>query len=286
MKKSKKVAKKETALHLAAGKADVRQVAACLANGEDPNELNPYGFNSLHLVLISEAPADRVVKVVKLLLDAGAKLEMKGGGGRTALYLAAEFCTSTKPIEYLLECGADPRATGDHGISIVENARSAKVKKLLAKVLNQAVPAKEPKLKEVRLPTAKWREVRKRLAQAFEAMNQKHIVAIQGAEQTQEDCFDACSQEFRQRGGLRAGMTGICFTTTEDEKHARSTSHLYVGFWGAPKGDEKDMRRVGKLVVAEIEKTGFVVKWDGTGDERPIVLLATARAKKQSNRSA
>ena len=197
----------ETNLHLAAQNADIKQIAACLAAGDDPNQLNPYGFNALHLVAKSEvSSADRVVQAMKLLVEAGAELEMKGGLGRTALYLAAEFCTSTKPIEYLLKCGANPKATNDFGISIVENSRSAKVKNLLAKVLKQPLPVKEPKLRERRLPTAQWREVRERLKLVFESLNQLGLVAIQGVGQNQDEGFEVCSQEFLDLGGRKAGL--------------------------------------------------------------------------------
>lgn len=274
-KRNKNTKPIETNLHLAAGEANIKQIAACLEAGDDPNQLNPYGFNSLHLVATSEvSSADRVVQAMKLLVEAGVELETASRDGRTALYLAAEFCTSTKPIEYLLQCGADPNATNEFGISIVENSRSAKVKNLLAKVLKQPLPAKEPKLKERRLPTAEWREVRKRLKLAFEFLNQLGLVAIQGVGQNQDDAFDDCSQEFKDRGGRKAGLTGICFTSKSDETLARETGHLYLGFWGAPKGADKDVIRVGKLVVAEMEKQGLVVKWDESANERPLVLLS------------
>lgn len=265
----------ETNLHLAAEQADIKQIAACLEAGDDPNQLNPYGFNALHLVATSEvSTADRVVQAMKLLVEAGVELEMKGGLGRTALYLAAEFCTSTKPIEFLLKYGADPKATNDGGVSIVENAGSKKVQQLLAKVLKQSMPDKEPKLKERRLPTAEWREVRKQLKLAFESLNQLGLVALQGVGQNQDEGFDDCAQEFLDRGGRKAGLTGICFTSKSDENFARKTGHLYLGFWGAPKGADKDMIRVGKLVVAEMKKQGLVVKWDESANERPLVLLS------------
>ncbi len=144
----------------------------------------------------------------------------------------------------------------------------------LAKFLKQSMPVKEPKLNERRLPTAEWREVRKRLGRAFESLNELGLVAIQGVGQNQDEAFDDCSQEFLDRGGRKAGLTGICFTSKSDENRARKTGHLYLGFWGAPKGADKDMIRVGKLVVAEMQKQGLVVKWDGSANERPLVLLS------------
>ncbi len=46
--------------------------------------------------------------------------------------------------------------------------------------------------------------------------------------------------------------------------------------WGrvAVRGADKDMIRVGKLVVAEMQKHGLVVKWDGSANKRPLVLLS------------
>jgi len=276
MAKRKKTPKPiETNLHLAAEQVDIKQIVACLEAGDDPNQLNPYGFNALQLVAASQvSSADRIVQAMKLLVEAGVELEMKGGLGQTALYLTAEYCTSTKPIEFLLQCGADPKATNAEGISIVENARSKKVQQLLAKALKQSMPVKETKLKERRLPTAEWREVRKRLARAFESLNELGLVAIQGVGQNQDEGFDDCGQEFLDRGGRKVGLTGICFTSKSDENFARKTGHLYLGFWGAPKGADRDMIRVGTLVVTEMQKQGLVMKWDGTANERPLVLLS------------
>lgn len=274
MAKRKKNSKPiETNLHLAAEQADIKQIAACLEAGDDPNQLNPYGFNSLQLVATSEvSSADRVVQAMKLLVEAGVELEMASRDGRTALYLAAEFCTSTKPIEYLLKCGADPKAY-DGGATIVQNSRLKKVQQLLSKVLKQSMRVKEPKLKERRLPTAEWRVVRKRLKLAFESLNQLGLVAIQGVGQNQDEGSEVCAQEFLDRGGRKAGLTGICFSSNSDESHARKTGQLYLGFWGAPSGAVKDTIRIGKLVVAEMQKQGLVVKWDGSASERPLVLL-------------
>ncbi len=275
MTKRKKNSKPiETNLHSAAEKADIKQIAACLEAGDDPNQLNPYGFNSLQLVAMSEvSSADRVVQAMQLIIEAGGELEMASSDGRTALYLAAEFCTSTKPIEFLLKCGADPKAH-DGGDTIVRNSRSKKVQQLLAKVLKQSTPAKEPKLKERRLPTAEWRAVRRRLKLAFESLNQLGLVAIQGVGQNQDEGFDDCAQEFLDRGGRKAGLTGICFSSKSDESQARETGQLYLGFWGAPKGAHKDMIRVGKLVVTEMQKQGLVVKWNESANERPLVLFS------------
>ncbi len=65
----------ETNLHLAAEKADIKQIAACLEAGDDPNQPNPYGFNALQLVATSEVnSADRVVQAMKLLVEAGVEL--------------------------------------------------------------------------------------------------------------------------------------------------------------------------------------------------------------------
>ncbi len=73
------------------------------------------------------------------------------------------------------------------------------MQQLLAKVLKQSMPVKEPKLKERRLPTAEWREVRKRLKLAFESLNQLGLVAIQGVGQNQDEGFEVCAQEFLDR---------------------------------------------------------------------------------------
>src|SRR5688500_11430515 len=77
----------------AARAGDVESVQACLDAGADPNAVNGYGFTALQCAAAGSdtTAVPKNLAVLKLLLDAGSPLEYVGKGGRTALYLAAEF---------------------------------------------------------------------------------------------------------------------------------------------------------------------------------------------------
>jgi hypothetical protein len=100
----------------------------------------------------------------------------------------------------------------------------------------------------------------------FEALTKAGLVTLQDAGQTQSDGFSDCSEAFHERGGKAAGVHGFCFYTRQDLNRAKSTSQLSLAFWGAPKGADADMKRVGELVVEHFRKAGFEVRWNGSLD--------------------
>ena len=211
---------------------------------------------------------------MRLLLDAGAALETTAGGGRTALYLAAEFAKSVEPVQLLLDAGAEADITDDGGIHVVENANAPEVKKLLSRVTGHPVPLPRIERKPVKLSAAAWRAAKARLDPVFDALAKNGLVVLQDAGRTQEDGFADCADVFRERGGEKAGLRGFCFYTRQDSNRAKRTSLLPLAFWAAPEGRSKDMVRVGAEIVAAFRGAGFEVDWNGSAAMRPSVVLA------------
>jgi bifunctional non-homologous end joining protein LigD len=264
-------------IHDAAREGDVETVRQCLEGGADPAAANEYGFTALHCAAMgaNSAAADRIIDVMKLLVDAGTPVEAIGGGGRTALYLAAEFSPSVAPVQFLLDAGANPHVTDQHGNTIVENAMTPEVQQLLSRVTGITVPEPPPPEPAVVKLTAKqWRAVKTRIDAVFDALSAQGLVALQDAGYTQEDGFSDCSEEYRDRGGQTAGVHGFCFYTRQDLLRAKRTSHLSLAFWGAPEGADRDMTRVGELIVKAFRDAGFSVEWNGSPAVRPTVYLA------------
>jgi uncharacterized protein len=107
----------------------------------------------------------------------------------------------------------------------------------------------------------------------FEQLDSAGLVALQNAGYTQSEGFTDCSELYRERGGRRARLQGFCWYTEQDRDGLKATGELHLAFWGAPKGQDPDMRRVGQLIVDIFRKAGYHVDWDGTGGSRPVVYL-------------
>ena len=260
----------------AAREGDVETTRACLEAGADPTTFNKYGFTALHCAAMgsNSADIDRIVDVMKLLLDAGSPIEAIGGGGRTALYLAAEFSQSVAPVQFLLDAGANPNVTNEHGITIVQNAMIPDVQNLLSDVTGIAVPEPPPPAPDpVRMTAKQWRNAKRRIDAVFDSLSADGLVTLHDAGYTQEDGFSDCAEEFRDRGGEDAGLHGCCFYTRQDLNRAKRTSQLSLAFCGAPDGADEDTKRVGEMIVGAFGMAGFSYEWNGSPSVRPTVYL-------------
>ncbi len=234
-------------IHDAARQGDVETVRECLKAGVDPSAKNEYGFTALHCAAAgsNSASTERIIDVMKLLVAAGSPIEAIGGGGRTPLYLAAEFSKSPAPVQFLLDAGANPHVTNQHGNTIVQNAMMPEVQQLLSNITGIPIPKPPPpKPAPIKLTAKQWRAVKTRLDAVFESLATSGLVALQDAGYTQQDGFADCSEEFHARGGQEAGVHGICYYTRQDLNGAKRSSQLSIAFWGAPEGAVNDMKRV------------------------------------------
>lgn len=261
----------------AAREGDLAATRMYLEAGADPAACNGHGFNALHCAAMGANTADieQIVAIMKLLIEADAPLEAIGGGGRTALFLAAEFSPSVEPVQVLLDAGANPNVTDEAGNSIVENAMEVDVQEFLSRVTGIPVPEPEPpEPPPVKLTAKQWRDVKKRIDAVFRTLSEQGLVTLHDAGYTQEDGFSDCSEEFQSRGGEESGLHGFCFYTRQDLNRAKRTSQLMLAFWGAPDGADANMNRVGELVVQTFREAGFDVVWNGSGSSRPTVYLS------------
>ncbi|MCR6480466.1 ankyrin repeat domain-containing protein [Variovorax sp. ZS18.2.2] len=260
----------------AAREADVKTVSACIAAGADMAAVNKQGFTALQCAAMgsNETEIEPNLAVLRLLLEAGSPLEYTGTDGRTALYLAAEFAPTTDAVQLLLDAGANADVSDSHGNHVTVNAMMEEVIELLARVTGKPIPEPPPPEPDpVKMTTAQWRAAKARIDEVFDALTKAGLVTLQDAGQTQSDGFSDCSEAFRERGGKAAGVHGFCFYTRQDLNRAKSTSQLSLAFWGAPKGADADMQRVGELIVEHFRKAGFEVRWNGAASMRPEVDL-------------
>ena len=264
----------------AARKGDVATVKQCIAAGIDINAKNDYHFTALQCAAMgaNTANEENIIEIIQILIKAASHLEQLGGGGRTALYLAAEFSKSVAPVQALLNAGAQANIVNEHGKHIVINAMMPDVQVLLSQITGVPVPPPKIEIPAIKMTSAQWSAAKRRIDAIFDALTQAGLVTMQDAGTTQEDGFSDCSEEFRARGGVQANLHGFCFYSRQDLNRAKRTSQLPLSFWGATLdgttgGAPKDMQRVGKLIVDTFKNAGFLVDWDGSGEMRPTVFL-------------
>ncbi|MGY0035368.1 ankyrin repeat domain-containing protein [Pedobacter sp. NJ-S-72] len=124
----------------AARQGDISLLKKILLTKPDLAEFNDYGFTALHCAAMGTNLVDDeiMMELLKLLVEAGSPLEILSLDGRTPLYLCAEFSSSLKPVQFLIDAGANPDVyAGNH---IVENARLPEVQELLAELTGVAIP--------------------------------------------------------------------------------------------------------------------------------------------------
>ena len=261
----------------AARKGDVATVKHCIAAGININAKNDYHFTALHCAIMgaNTANEENIIEIIQALINAGSHLEQMGGGGRTALYLAAEFSKSVAPVQTLLNAGAQANVYDEHGNHIVINAMNKNVQSLLSQITGVAVPPLKIEIPAIKMTSAQWSAAKRRIDTVFDALTQAGLVTMHNAGTTQEDGFSDCAEEFRARGGVQANLQGFCFYSRQDLNCAKRTSQLPLSFWGSPEGAPKDMERVGKQIVDTFKNAGFRVDWNGTGNMRPTIYLLT-----------
>ncbi len=259
----------------AARAGDISALKTHLAAQPDLSAKNEYGFTALHQAAMgtNSMAMETAVEVLKLLTDAGSPLEEKGNGGRTAIYLAAEFSPYVEPVQVLIDAGANPDVYDEHGNHIVENAKAEEVQELLSKLTGKAIPEEpEPGPEPVKMKSAAWKKAKADIDAVFEKLEQAGLIALQDAGYTQSDGFEDCVEAFHNRNGQHP-VVGFCFYTRQDLDRAKKTSELPLGIWGAPEGSSESTVSVGKLVVETFQNSGFHVLWTGSASMRPSVYL-------------
>ena len=121
-----------TLLHVAAGAGDQSLVELLLQLGADPNVTDGGKHTPLYSLANGGGPGGR--DIVRILVDAGAKVDACGGVKRcTPLHMAARR-GNTEIAAALLECGANIDARDNQGVTPLQRAINCR-KKSVANLL-------------------------------------------------------------------------------------------------------------------------------------------------------
>lgn len=260
----------------AVGSGNISLASDALDAGADLALVDAHGFNPLQQLVTNESlTANRTCQLIELFIDHGADLNAKSKDGRSVIFLAAEFQTRKAPVELLLNAGADPNVMDSYGTHITENARAKVVRKLLSSATGNPLPRSTPLTsKERALSSTQWSSGRKRISKAFRRLDSENILCLHQAGRSQDEGMDACSEEIQKLGGIeKSKINGCCFYTWQDFQRCKAHGYLHLAFWSAHSGDEKDMLKIGRLIVDAFCESGFDVEWDNTADNRPKIWI-------------
>ncbi len=238
----------------------------------DLSQFNEYGFTALQCAAMGSDGTDSkiTIAILKLLIEAGADIQIESKDKRSSLYILAEFSESIEPVKYLIDQGAKTNVFDGYGNHITKNARIPEIQQLLMELTGVSL-TKEQELEPIKMDNKNWKLVKKTIAQVFLKLENKGLIAIPSAGNTQDDGFLACSEIYRKHSNPKT-ISGFCFYTKQDAKRAQKTSILFLGYGGTD-GKDESTEKVGRLIVATFEQANFNVKWNGKASDRPSIYL-------------
>jgi hypothetical protein len=101
-----------------------------------------------------------------------------------------------------------------------------------------------------------------RLDEVFAELEERQVIALQNAGNTQSDGMEDMSQIWHDLGGIESGTVGYCFYHGQDLERTVKGEPLYLTY-GDIGGDDDKGVAIGKLICSVFEKYGFAVEWDG-----------------------
>jgi hypothetical protein len=104
-----------------------------------------------------------------------------------------------------------------------------------------------------------------RLDQAFSALDSVGVLALQNAGYTMPDGHSDAREALCARGPHK--YFGYCFYHGQDLERAVSGGGLTIAFDHVD-GDTPEKQKVGRTVVAELERVGFKCEWNGDVNRR------------------
>ena len=112
----------------------------------------------------------------------------------------------------------------------------------------------------------------KKLDLAFDNMEKRGIVTEHFAGFTMEDGYDIVNEEIEERYKNGEKIIGCCFYITQDLMHVIHEDTTSFMFTFGNCFDKPTAEDVGKVIVEEFEKVGFVVEWNGSADKKIAIL--------------
>lgn len=109
-----------------------------------------------------------------------------------------------------------------------------------------------------------------RLNQVFAELEEKGIIALQDAGNTQSDGISDVTQIYHEAGGKESDVVGYCFYTFQDIEKVIETGDLCLTY-GDISGDKPNGVTIGRQILHSLEATGFDVEWDGNVTSRLLV---------------
>ena len=241
-----------------------------IKEGVDLTQFNEYGFTALQCAAMGSDDTDSKITlaILKLLINAGVDIQLESKDKRTALYLLAEFSESIEPVKYLINQGAKADVFDEHGNHITKNARTPEVQQFLIELTGITV---NKELEPINMDSKRWKLVKKGINQVFLKLENKGLIAIPLAGNTQDNGFLECSEVYNKHPNPKT-IIGFCFYTKQDSKRAKKTSILLLGYGGTD-GEDKSTEKVGRLITETFEQANFIVKWNGKASDRPSIYL-------------
>ncbi|WP_198422246.1 DUF6891 domain-containing protein [Gimesia chilikensis] len=107
-----------------------------------------------------------------------------------------------------------------------------------------------------------------KLDQVFAKLNERGIIALQNAGNTQSDGYEIFEETLKEHP-QPTSVIGYCFYHNQDLERVVDGDDLYLAF-GPVKAEDEESRgpEIGKIIRQELEQAGLKVKWDGTFNER------------------
>lgn len=112
----------------------------------------------------------------------------------------------------------------------------------------------------------------KKLDLAFGNMEKRGIVTAHFAGFTMEDGYDIVNEKIEEHYKNSEKIIGCCFYIMQDLMHVihEDTTSLMFTFGNC--FDKPTAEEVGKVIVEEFEKAGFIVDWNGSADKKIAIL--------------
>jgi len=118
--------------HLWASSYDSPQVLSLLlSKGVDPNYMAPDNGSHALISACHYANTDELPKSVPILIEHGANINYRDGGGNTPLHWAVNWFGGPPLVDYLLKNGADPTIKNNKGLTALDEAKAANKQKLI-----------------------------------------------------------------------------------------------------------------------------------------------------------